>query len=65
LLDIVSNSQLDASLRRFVDAEDVAALVLFLTSDAGAKISGQALPVDGHTEGLSSGTDTGSDPSGE
>lgn len=52
------------SLRRFVDAEDVAALVLFLTSDAGAKISGQALPVDGHTEGLSSGADT-SDPSGE
>ena len=46
-------------------------LVLFLTSGAGAKISGHALPVDGHTEGLSSGTgtstgpDTGSDPSGE
>ncbi len=30
----------------------VPALVLFLTSDAGAKMSGQALPVDGHTEGL-------------
>ena len=41
------------------------ALVLFLTSGAGAKISGQALPVDGHTEGLSSGADTSSDPSGE
>ncbi len=40
-------------------------LVLFLTSGAGAKISGQALPVDGHTEGLSSGADTSSDPSGE
>ena len=53
------------SLRRFVDAEDVAALVLFLTSDAGAKISGQALPVDGHTEGLSSSVDASSDPSGE
>lgn len=49
------------SLRTFVDAEDVAALVLFLTSDAGAKISGQALPVDGHTEGLSSGGDTSGD----
>lgn len=46
------------SLRTFVDAEDVAALVLFLTSGAGAKISGQALPVDGHTEGLSSGGGT-------
>ena len=32
--------------------EDVAALALFLCSDAGAKISGQALAVDGHTEGL-------------
>ena len=41
------------------------ALVPFLTSDAGAKISGQALPVDGHTEGLSSSVDASSDPSGE
>lgn len=53
------------SLRTFVDAEDVAALVLFLTSDSGAKITGQALPVDGHTEGLGSGVDASSDPSGE
>ena len=48
---------------------DVSSLVLFLTSGAGAKISGQALPVDGHAEGLISGADTGadtgSDPSGE
>ncbi len=49
------------SLRSFVDAEDVAALVLFLTSDNGAKISGQALPVDGHTEGLSSSDLDGGD----
>jgi len=27
--------------------------VLFLCADAGAKISGQALAVDGHTESLS------------
>ena len=40
------------SLRTFVDPEDVASLILFVTSDAGSKISGQALPVDGHTEGL-------------
>ena len=40
------------SLRTFVDPEDVAGLILFITSDAGSKISGQALAVDGHTEGL-------------
>lgn len=58
------------SLRTFVEAEDVAALILFLTSRQGAKISGQALPVDGHTEGLGSagsgsGGDTGTGASGE
>ena len=40
------------SMRRFVTVEDIAATVLFLCSDAGAPISGQALPVDGHTESL-------------
>ncbi len=40
------------SMRVFVRAEDVAALALFVCSDAGATISGQALAVDGHTEGL-------------
>jgi NAD(P)-dependent dehydrogenase (short-subunit alcohol dehydrogenase family) len=41
------------SLRTFVDAQDIANMVLFVCSDAGAKISGQALAVDGHTESLS------------
>lgn len=41
------------SLRSFVDPEDIAAMALFICSDAGAKISGQALAVDGHTETLS------------
>ena len=41
------------SMRTFVTAEDVAHLVLFVCSDAGARISGQALAVDGHTESLS------------
>ncbi len=40
------------SLHTFVSAQDVANLILFVCSDAGAKISGQALTVDGHTETL-------------
>ena len=34
------------SLKRFVDPKDIAALIVFLTSDAGKSISGQVLPVD-------------------
>ena len=41
-----------SSLRSFISAEDVANLAVFLASDAGAKISGQALGLDGHTESL-------------
>lgn len=40
------------SLHTLIDREDIANLALFLTSAAGAKISGQALAVDGHTETL-------------
>ena len=45
------------SLRTFVDAQDVADMVGFLVSPAGARISGQAIGVDGHTESLSSPLD--------
>ena len=41
-----------SSLRTFVRADDVAAMALFLVSAAGAKISGQSIGVDGHTESL-------------
>jgi NAD(P)-dependent dehydrogenase (short-subunit alcohol dehydrogenase family) len=34
------------SLKHFVDPRDIAALILFLTSDAGKSISGQVLPID-------------------
>ena len=41
-----------SSLRTFVSAEDIAQMAIFLASDAGAKISGQVMAVDGHTETL-------------
>jgi NAD(P)-dependent dehydrogenase (short-subunit alcohol dehydrogenase family) len=34
------------SLKQFVDPKDIAALILFITSDAGKSISGQVLPID-------------------
>ena len=45
--------QRQISMRTFVEAQDIANMVLFVCSDAGAMISGQALAVDGHTESLS------------
>ncbi len=41
------------SMRTFVDAVDIANMALFVCSAAGARISGQALAVDGHTISLS------------
>lgn len=40
------------SLRRMVDADDVAKLALFLASDLARNISGQAISVDGNVEFL-------------
>jgi len=44
--------QRQSSLHTFVEAADVAAMILFLVSELGSKINGQALSVDGHTETL-------------
>lgn len=41
------------SMKTFVEPEDVANLAMFLSSDSGRYISGQAIGLDGHTEGLS------------
>ncbi len=38
------------SMKTWVTAQDVANMALFLASDMGAKVSGQAMAVDGHTE---------------
>jgi len=40
------------SLRRMVTADDVAATIMFLMSDAGRNLSGQSLAVDGNVETL-------------
>jgi NAD(P)-dependent dehydrogenase (short-subunit alcohol dehydrogenase family) len=42
-----------SSMRLFVDAQDIASMALFLSSGIGSSISGQAIGIDGHTEGLS------------
>jgi NAD(P)-dependent dehydrogenase (short-subunit alcohol dehydrogenase family) len=34
------------TLKRFVDPKDIAALCVFLASDAGKSISGQVIPID-------------------
>lgn len=41
-----------ASLRSFVSADDIANAILFTTSPQGARISGQDIVIDGHTETL-------------
>ena len=39
-----------ASMRRFVTAQDIAAMAVFLASDAARLVSGQVIAVDGNTE---------------
>ena len=41
------------SLKTFIHPQEIANMALFLASDLGKSISGQALSVDGHTESLS------------
>ena len=51
---VVRRKYLDqTSLGIFVEAEDIAQMVMFLASDLGAAISGQIIGIDGHTESLS------------
>lgn len=49
--------QRQSSLRRFIGAEEVANMAIFLASEAAIGISGQSLGVDGHTESLSNWED--------
>jgi NAD(P)-dependent dehydrogenase (short-subunit alcohol dehydrogenase family) len=49
--------QRQTSLRRFISADEVANMAVFLASDLCGSISGQAMSVDGHTESMSNVTD--------
>jgi NAD(P)-dependent dehydrogenase (short-subunit alcohol dehydrogenase family) len=48
--EVVEERVRAVSLRTMVTADDVASLILFVSSPAGARISGQALLVDGNAE---------------
>ena len=41
------------SIKRFVDPADIAALAVFLASDAARSISGQMVPIDGDSQSAS------------
>lgn len=43
-----------SSMQLFVEPEDVANMAVFLASELGAKVSGQFIGIDGHTETLGS-----------
>ena len=40
------------SLKKFIDAEEVIGMIVYLLSPLAKKISGQMLVIDGHTESL-------------
>jgi NAD(P)-dependent dehydrogenase (short-subunit alcohol dehydrogenase family) len=50
--DIRARYEQQNSLKRFVSADDIAAMVTFLVGPGGVNISGQAIAIDGHTETL-------------
>lgn len=52
--EIRQSYERQSSLKGFTRAEDIAAMVCYLASDAGMRISGQAIAIDGHTETLGS-----------
>jgi NAD(P)-dependent dehydrogenase (short-subunit alcohol dehydrogenase family) len=51
-IEIKDSYVASTSMKTFVEAEDLAEMVSFITSSAGRRISGQALPIDGHTESI-------------
>ena len=41
------------SMKSFIDAEEIAGMIVYLLSPLARKITGQMLAIDGHTENLS------------
>jgi NAD(P)-dependent dehydrogenase (short-subunit alcohol dehydrogenase family) len=50
LADVTADALGIQSIKRFVDPEDIAALAVFLASDSAKSISGQTIPIDGHSQ---------------
>lgn len=50
--DVYKDLVQGTSMRTFVTTDDISSMILFLCSNAGSRISGQALSVDGFTETL-------------
>lgn len=46
LAEVTAHAMANQSLKRFVDPDDIAELMLFLTSEAGRSITGQTLAID-------------------
>lgn len=52
--EVRKNYEKQVSMQTFIEPEEIANMAVFIASDAGKHISGQALSVDGHTETLRS-----------
>jgi NAD(P)-dependent dehydrogenase (short-subunit alcohol dehydrogenase family) len=50
LEDVTADALGIQSIKRFVDPDDIAALAVFLASDSAKSISGQTIPIDGHSK---------------
>jgi NAD(P)-dependent dehydrogenase (short-subunit alcohol dehydrogenase family) len=50
--DVRAHTVSSVSMKKFVTADDMADMVLFLASPGGSMVSGQAISVDGHTQAL-------------
>jgi hypothetical protein len=50
--DVKASYVARSSMRQMIKPDDIAAMILYLASPAGARVSGQEIAIDGHTETL-------------